>query len=485
MKMRLHWISAAWVITGITVGAAKEQPNILFLLSDDQDWTGLSVQTHPDLPGTKSSVMQTPNIAKLASEGMRFSAAYAPSPVCSPTRISIQTGMSPAQLHWTKAAPTFGESAGYKLVAPTLRKSIRSEETTIAELLRTAGYATAHYGKWHISGGGPERHGYDESDGDTGNGDAAPHKGDNPVDIFGMGRRAAAFMEKSKKAGKPFFIQMSYHALHYPENANPKTLAKYEKLGGGKNAGRAAITEDLDTGVGVLLAKLDELGLRENTCVIYMSDNGGGGGGGGGKRGGGRPVQGGKGSVWEGGIRVPLIVRGPGIKANSWNEQRVVGFDLLPTFCKMAGVEKALPKEIEGGDISHLFTGSKAPVKRPREELVFHFPHYQGDTPHSSIFLGDYKAIKFYESGEVKLFEIEKDIGERNNLARKMPEKAAEMEKRLMACLKAVDAQLPEKNPRAVAGKEYSKGGGGKGGRERGKRGGERRPRGEGRRPRE
>lgn len=222
MKMRLHWISAAWVITGITVGAAKEQPNILFLLSDDQDWTGLSVQTHPDLPGTKSSVMQTPNIAKLASEGMRFSAAYAPSPVCSPTRISIQTGMSPAQLHWTKAAPTFGESAGYKLVAPTLRKSIRSEETTIAELLRTAGYATAHYGKWHISGGGPERHGYDESDGDTGNGDAAPHKGDNPVDIFGMGRRAAAFMEKSKKAGKPFFIQMSYHALHYPGEREPE-----------------------------------------------------------------------------------------------------------------------------------------------------------------------------------------------------------------------------------------------------------------------
>lgn len=182
-------MKALLIVVGLVGGgvALGDKPNFLFLLSDDQDWTGLSVETHPDLPGTKSVVMQTPSIAKLANEGMRFSAAYAPSPVCSPTRISIQTGMSPAQLHWTKAAPTFGATAGYKLVAPTLRKSIRRDETTIAELLKSAGYATAHYGKWHINGGGPEQHGYDASDGETGNGDAAPYKGDNPVDIFGMG----------------------------------------------------------------------------------------------------------------------------------------------------------------------------------------------------------------------------------------------------------------------------------------------------------
>mgnify|MGYP001191211119 CR=1 FL=1 len=477
MKAKLLMLSGLFW-SGVAIA---DKPNFLFILSDDQDWTGLSVQVHPDLENSKSAVYQTPSIAKLASEGMRFSAAYAPAPVCSPTRISLQTGMSPAQLHWTKAAPTMGASAGYKLISPTLRKRIRTDETTIAELLKSAGYATAHYGKWHIGGGGPERHGYDESDGDTGNGDAAPFKGDNPVDIFGMGRRAAAFMEKSAKAGKSFFIQISHHALHYPENANPKTIEKYRKLGGGNTRGlaRAAITEDLDTGVGELLRVVDALGLRGTTYVIYMSDNGGGG------KDGRRPVQGGKGSVWEGGIRVPLIIRGPEIKANSWCRERVVGFDLLPTLCELGGVKKALPKGIEGGSFAHLLTGSTKPVKRSREELVFHFPHYQGDTPHSSIFLGDYKAIKFYESGEVKLFEIEKDIGERNNLARKMPEKAAEMEKRLMAYLKTVHAQLPEKNPRAVAGKEYSKGGGGKGGRERGKRGGERRPRGEGRRPRE
>lgn len=463
-------MKALLIVVGLVGGgvALGDKPNFLFLLSDDQDWTGLSVETHPDLPGTKSAVMQTPSIAKLANEGMRFSAAYAPSPVCSPTRISIQTGMSPAQLHWTKAAPTFGETAGYKLVAPTLRKNIRRDETTIAELLKSAGYATAHYGKWHINGGGPEQHGYDASDGETGNGDAAPYKGDNPVDIFGMGERAAAFMEKSKKARKPFYIQMSYHALHYPENANPKTLTKYEKLGGGKNAGRAAITEDLDRGVGVLLAKLEELDLHGKTYVIYMSDNGGGGGGGkkGGRRGaktGNRPVQGGKGSVWEGGIRVPLIIRGPGIKRNSWSGQQVVGFDLLPTLCRLAGVTQELPKGVEGGDFSHLLTGSTEPVRRSREELVFHFPHYQGDTPHSAIYLGGYKAIKFYETGEVKLFDIGKDIGERNNLASQAPDKARTLEKRLMKYLSEIGAQLPTLNSQAVKGKVYSGKPGGKG----------------------
>ncbi|NNC87390.1 MAG: sulfatase-like hydrolase/transferase, partial [Akkermansiaceae bacterium] len=336
--------------------AAK--PNFLLLLSDDQDWTGLSVAMHPEIAGSKSAVIQTPNLAKLAGQGMRFSAAYAPSPVCSPTRISIQTGMSPARLHWTKAAPNLDASAGYKLTAPAGRKSIRPEEVTIAELLKTAGYATAHFGKWHISGGGPERHGYDQSDGDTGNRDAAPHKGDNPVDIFGMGRRAATFMEENVSREQPFFIQMSYHALHYPENAKPETLAKYEKLGDGKNAGRAAISEDLDTGVGRLLAKIDELGISEMTYVIYMSDNGGGGGG---KRGGRRPLQGGKGSLWEGGIRVPLIIRGPGIEAGSWNHQRVVGFDLLPTLCDLAGVAPDLPEEVEGGSFAPLLDGSSDP----------------------------------------------------------------------------------------------------------------------------
>ena len=328
-----------------TSALAAAPPNILFMLSDDQAWSGLSCQMHPDVPDSKSSVVQTPNIARLAEQGMRFSAAYAPAPVCSPTRISLQTGRNPAALGWTKAAPP---EQGHRLIEGDNRKSIRDDEITIGQMLKSAGYATAHYGKWHLAGGGPAAHGYDESDGDTGNQDAAPHLPPNPVDIFGMGSRAVDFMKRSQAARKPFFIQMSYNALHYPENATPALLEKYRKLAAGgndKEIGRAAIAEDLDRGVGELQAKLDAMGLSKNTIVIYMSDNGGS------NR---RTLNGGKGDVWEGGIRVPLIIRGPGIAPNSWCHQRVVGYDLFPTFSRWAGVKAPLPKQLEGGDITHL-----------------------------------------------------------------------------------------------------------------------------------
>jgi arylsulfatase A len=292
---------------------AAAPPNILLMLSDDQAWSGLSCQMHPDMLDSKSSIVQTPNIARLAEHGTRFSAAYAPAPVCSPTRISLQMGRNPAALSWTKAAPA---EMGHRLIEGENRKSIRDDEVTIGQMLKSVGYATAHYGKWHLEGSGPEAHGYDKSDGATGNHDAAPHLSPNPVDIFGMGARAVDFMKRSQAAKKPFFIQMSYNALHYPENATPALIEKYRKLASGrddKDVARAAIAEDLDRGVGELMAKLDAMGLSNNTLVIYMSDNGGS------NR---RTLMGGKGDVWEGGIRVPLIIRGPGIVPNSWCHQR-------------------------------------------------------------------------------------------------------------------------------------------------------------------
>ncbi|MFM7845550.1 MAG: sulfatase-like hydrolase/transferase, partial [Planctomycetota bacterium] len=237
---------------------------------------GLSVAMHPEIKGSRGEYYHTPNLEKLAAQGMRFSAAYAPASVCSPTRISLQTGKSPAQLHWTKAAPA---ETGHKLIEPQLIKRIADSEVTIAELLRDAGYATAHYGKWHISGGGPERHGYDESDGDTGNEQAFKYKDPNPVDIVGMAERTAAFMKKNAAKKKPFFIQLSWNALHASQNANAATLAKYQNLMGSANSKQisiAAITEDLDTGVGKVLESIDQLGLARNTYVIYMSDNGAG-----------------------------------------------------------------------------------------------------------------------------------------------------------------------------------------------------------------
>ena len=442
--------------------AAADRPNILFMLSDDQAWSGLSCQMHPDMPDSKSSFVQTPNIARLAEQGMRFSAAYAPAPVCSPTRISLQTGRNPAALRWTKAAPA---EQGHRLIEGDNRKSIRDDEITIGQMLKSAGYATAHYGKWHLSGGGPAAHGYDESDGDTGNQDAAPHLPPNPVDIFGMGSRAVDFMKRSQATRKPFFIQMSYNALHYPENATPALLEKYRKLASGgndKEVGRAAIAEDLDRGVGELLAKVDAMGLSKNTIVIYMSDNGGS------NR---RTLNGGKGDVWEGGIRVPLIIRGPGIAPNSWCHQRVVGYDFFPTFCRWAGVKATLPTQLEGGDITHLLSGSSDPVKRPREPLVFHFPHYQGDSPHSAILSGHVKLLHFYETGENHLFDLKADIGETKNLAAAKPELTSTLAKQLANYLKEVGAQMPKPNPNYDPAREPAMKGGGKGGKG-GKKGG-------------
>ena len=428
-------------LTVASLAPAAGKPNFLFLLSDDQAWNGLSCRMHPDMAESKSRFIRTPHIEKLAGEGMRFSAAYAPAPVCSPTRISLQTGKSPAQCHWTKAAPSMTAGDGFLLIPPVSRRNIEPGETTMGEMLRSAGYATAHYGKWHLGGGGPQSHGYDESDGDTGNQDAAPHLPPNPVDIFGMGERAMAFMEKCRDAEKPFFIQMSYHALHYPENATPELREKFAKLmpaGNDKEIGRAALSEDLDRGIGLLLEKIDALGITGTTYVIYLSDNGSSTK---------RALRGGKGDVWEGGIRVPLIVRGPGVAAGSWCHQRVVGYDLFPTFCELAGVARDLPDNIEGGSIARLLRGEDRAVKRPREELVFHFPHYQGETPQSALLLGDFKIVYFFETGQTSLFDLSDDIGESHDLAAERPEVADAMKEKLFAYLGEVKAQLPVKNP--------------------------------------
>lgn len=439
MLRHLLTLAAILLSPSLLLAADPLRPNIILMLADDQGWNGTSVAMHPDVPGSRSDVHKTPNLEKLAVQGMRFSAAYSPAPVCSPSRISILTGRSPAALHWTKAAPP---EASRQLIEPTNVKSVSESEVTLPELLRDVGYATAHYGKWHIRGGGPAKHGYDDSDGDTGNEEAFKYTDPNPVNIFGMVKSATAFMEKSKKAGKPFYIQMSWNALHGAGNANKATLTKYQKLnlGNEKRTQVAAITEDLDAGVGFLMKTIDDLGLSESTYLIYTSDNGAGGGGR-------RPLRGGKGDVYEGGIRVPFIVRGPGVKANSWCHTRIVGYDLLPTFCEWAGVPAAkLPKAVEGGSIAKVISEGQGAVKRPRDGLVFHFPHYQGDTPHSAIIVGELKLIKFYEDNRILLFDLAQDLSEQTDLSKKRPENTARLEKQLNDYLKAVNAQMPTAN---------------------------------------
>lgn len=450
MKKFLSSLMGALVLT-FSIQAAErtlpQHPNIILLISDDQDWNGLSTRMHPDMPGSMSDYYETPRLAAFASEGMRFSNGYAPAPVCSPTRVSLLTGMTPARLGWTKAAPP---EENHKLIEGNCRKSIRDDETTFAELLRNAGYATAHFGKWHLSGGGPKRHGFDVSDGDTGNRDADAHVDPNPVDIFGMTERAEAFIKQNAKAGKPFYLQMSYHALHVPQNAMKSSLAHFQQKKPGQlhsDPARAAISLDLDTGVGRLLDAIHALDLEKDTYVIFMADNGGGGGNG---KSGKRSVttlRGGKGGLAEGGIRVPFIVRGPGIAPNSWCHEPVIGYDWFPTFCHWAGVREKLPEKLDGGDLRPILLGENQAVERRNANLIFHFPHYQGDAPQSAIREGDLKLILYYEENSRKLFNLRNDPSEKTDLSTLQKEDADRLEAKLRVRLAEAAAQMPKPNP--------------------------------------
>ncbi|MEO0474574.1 MAG: sulfatase [Planctomycetota bacterium] len=423
----------------VSPATADTKPNIVFMLSDDQSWSGTAVPMHPDHDFSFDEDLHTPHLQGMAARGMRFSSAYAPAPVCSPTRASLITGRSPAALGWTKAGPSLAARKNPPMLAPQSDRSLDSGIVTFAELLQDAGYRTAHLGKWHLGGGGPEANGFDVSDGNIGNEASAKYKAPNPVDLFGMAKRAEAFMAESKQAGKPFFIQLSWLALHSAENALPETIKKYRNAGlrRDRQAQRAALTENMDTAVGRVIASIDKLGLTDNTYIIFMSDNGG-------------PsrdsLAGGKGNLFEGGIRVPLVITGPGIKADSWSHTPVVGYDFYPTFLDLAGVEipEAVQAKLEGGSITKVLSGQADNVDRQREGLIFHFPHYQTQvTPHSAIRVGDYKLLKSHQTGKVKLFNLEADLREKNDLSKSQPDLARELEAKLDAALQELGAALP------------------------------------------
>ena len=455
-KCRLFSISTLLMVIFAPLPAlSADRPNIVLLISDDQAWYGTSVQMHPDLPNSKSDFYHTPRLEELAAQGMRFSSGYAPATVCAPTRASLQTGMSPAKNLWTKAAPTMTAENNYSLIPMVHRRSLRDEEITIGEVLSAAGYTTAHYGKWHIDGGGPEANGYDEGDGNTSNQAAWPlDDPENPLDVIGMSNRALDFMRRADEANTPFFAQISYYPLHEEDNASPETVARVEAREPGivhDSVLVSAITEDLDVGIGVIMEGLEELGLDDNTYLIFMGDNG--------HRDKDNPIgsntleskaplMGAKGNISEGGIRVPFIIKGPGIDANSWSHTPVVGYDFFPTFAEWAEIESdQLPEGIEGGSLVPLLENQgSGEVVRPNEGLIFHFPHYQAGSPQSSIRLGDYKLIKYYEGNRVALFNLSNDIGERHNLAQQMPAKAADLEQRLDRYLASVQAHLPRVN---------------------------------------
>lgn len=427
-----------FVASFVALAASSNQPNFIVIYGEGSGWASTSVQMDDRNPASKSSTIKTPNIERLAAAGMRFSDGYAPSPRCTPSRAALLTGRSPAQLHMTfvgdgRRGLQDGEflDSGAKLLTPWPQLELPAETVTIAAFLKRAGYATAHFGKWHLGRVSPNQHGFDESDGPTGNGGPDNVASPNPKQALAMTTKGIDFMERQVKAGKPFYLQLSYYP-NQPER------------GGGERPAKSANDETAfaDQSLGQILDAVTRLGLATKTFVVYTTDHG--------TPGRNSPLTGGKGTVWEGGLRVPFIVTGPGVKAGACSHVRVSATDLFPTFAELASAKETLPRGIEGGSfVDVLKRGGIGEVKRPREEFVVHFPHYDKDAqgPASAIYVGELKLIHVHETGALKLFNVVTDPGERRDLASQQPDKAKELDARLMSHLKSENAQLPKPNP--------------------------------------
>jgi arylsulfatase A-like enzyme len=266
--------------------------------------------------------------------------------------------------------------------------------------------------------------GYDVSDGITMNEDGDSRDPEDPKLSFSITRRANAFMETQVKEGHPFYLQLSYYAVHQTPQALASTLKKYEGRGGaggrGDRAVMAAMTEDFDTCIGVVLKKLDDLHIADNTLVIYMSDNGGRT----------EVLAGGKGNLGEGGLRVPLIVRVPGMKGGGYSNEPVIGYDILPTVLDFVAPGFALPKGVEGGSWKPVLLNGAAKVQRPIDRFVFH-QAVEIDHPQSAIRKSDFKLLYHWDTREAMLFNLAQDLGEERNLAKEKPELAAQLQKEL------------------------------------------------------
>ena len=424
-------------------------PNFIVILTDDQGWNGTSVQMMDTNIQSKSDFHQTPNLEKLANRGMRFSSAYASAPVCSPSRYSIQFGQTPARLKMIRVGMNTNHiNHQSSFTIPKLLKKINSN------------YKAAHFGKWGIDVD-PSELGYDQSDGITGNKEGGFNYQSNkkqwqnnidqdPKKIFSLTQKAINFIEKQAKSNTPFFLQISHYAVHSDIAMRKETLEKYKNKEKGeyqKHIGFAAMTEDLDTGVGLLLERLKDLDLEDNTYIIYTSDNGAvpvmppkafy-------KQGSNTPLSRGKWDAMEGGIRVPFIISGPKIKAGIESKISITFSDLLPTIIDLAGFKISLREKIDGGSFKNILVNNgKGNIKRFSEGLIFHVPYENTialKRAHSVIIIDDFKLIKFHDNGELLLFNLNKDLEEKKNIALSHPNKTNTLEKALDTYLSNVKA---------------------------------------------
>lgn len=455
---RRHFLKTA---AGIGLGAwsmpawnafaqAPSKPNILFILADDLGWA--------DLGCYGNTYHETPNIDRLASEGMRFTDAYAACPVCSPTRASLMSGQYPAHVGVTDFIT--GHWRPYeKVLAPINRTQYLPEEVvTFAEALEPAGYVCGSFGKWHLGEPKimPGMQGFKESVVTTG----WAHFGNRSIPDIQIPKdkhltevladKGIEFMRAHKD--QPFCLYLSHFAVHIPLEARQETIHKYANKAEQNeevcNPVYAAMLEHLDTSVGRLLDELDALGIADNTIVFFYSDNGGlhqmytG-------QGpivtSNAPLRGEKGTLYEGGIREPLIVRWPGHIAPGSECHKIVSTpDFYPTFLEVAATEKPSGAALDGESLAPLLnqTGNLQ-----RDAVYWHYPHYHHSTPAGAIREGDWKLIEFYEDGRLELYNLRSDISEQTNLASQFPERAESLRAKLAAWRESVGAEMPTPNP--------------------------------------
>jgi arylsulfatase A-like enzyme len=448
---------------GSSISTPKQAnpPNFIFILTDDQGWSSTSIGMDDRIPASKSDFFETPSMDRLAREGMRFTNAYAPAAICSPTRRSILFGQTPARL----GDETFPDTHDPRSNLPLL---------TIPAVLKSIdpGYRAAHFGKWDLRANiFPEDLGFDESDGDTGNahGNLLTGKDDKWEAVFltndpkrsaSITRRGINFMERQVRAGNPFYLQLSHYAAHVDMQTREATLEKYRNKPKGTkhhHPAWAGMLEDMDATIGQVLDKVASLGISENTYILLMADNG-------------SvemlppvpsrqklqhpdsfdrplrnaPLRAGKWTLYEGGIRVPFIVKGPGVPAGSTCRESVGGWDILPTLATLAGYRGQLPDNLDGGSFAGLLQSEGiGEVRRTNDFLVFH--RYSDGYPHSALIQGDYKLIRFWKTGNLELYHLPTDLGETNDLNAAQPGKAEELDKKLHAYLQEVNPQLLKK----------------------------------------
>ncbi|MCX6889921.1 MAG: sulfatase [Verrucomicrobia bacterium] len=445
------------------------RPNLVFILADDFGWA--------DLACCGSTFHETPHLDRLAARGMRFTDAHAACSVCSPTRASILTGKYPARLHLTDWLPGRADASNQKLKRPAIISQLPLEEVTIAEALHEAGYRTGFIGKWHLGGTNyyPENQGFDLNVGGCQRGSPPsyfspyriPNLPDGPKGEYLTDRLTDEALKFIAGAGKkPFLLYLSHYAVHNPQQAKPALVEKYKAKAArlppstgpefrpeGKNMARqiqnqpvyAAMVESLDQSVGRIMQKLAELGLAENTIILFTSDNGGLSTSEGAPTSN-LPLRAGKGWHYEGGVREPLMVCWPGVtRPGSVCREPMISTDYYPTLLEMAGLPPRPQQHVDGVSIVPLLKGGTQP-ERP---LFWHYPHYsnQGGGPGGAVRVGNFKLVEWFEDMRVELFNLRADLGEKHDLASQMPEKTAALRKLLHDWRQGIHADMPSPNP--------------------------------------